>query len=328
MSSGERTFYLSLPVLRADSAGRMIARGGHMRRARALVAVTILALAAVSCRDDRDPAPARLRVGIIAPVGVAAPPADADTLRARYQPLVAYLERTLQLPCDLHATRDLSALAVDFEAGRFDIAFLGAADFTSARERRGAIPLVMRENDRLATAVFVAAANDARTTIEDFKGASLTFGPRFSSSHLMARHYLEKQGIIVETFFRQVAYSERPEDTALLAGDGSFELAVTGAAALFQLFQVGRLRPDQVKVVWETPPYVSTVWAAAAELPPALVASIRDAFLALSPDRPGHAVVLSALGATSFLPASTADFLEMSAMLHQMGLVDGERARR
>jgi phosphonate transport system substrate-binding protein len=267
--------------------------------------------------------PTRLRIGLIAPVDDrVALDEQRRRLRDRLAPVATYLEAALHLPVTVEGMRDLDPLAAGLENGTFDVAFLGAAHFAHAHERIGALPLVVRESDRYVTAVFVAAADDTRATLNDFRGGLLSFSPRFSSSHIMARHYLEKQGIVPEQFFRAVEYSPNSDNTALLVTVGRADLVATGGAAVSQLIQSGALRANQIRVVWETPPYVTSVIAASPQLPERLLIDIRNAFFALSPAAPSHAPVLSALNATAFLPASLDDYADVTALMRRMQLFD------
>jgi phosphonate transport system substrate-binding protein len=297
-------------------------------RITAFVVVTVSAVVTLACGSrPLNARPERVRVGLIAPLDDRVPVGEQVTrTRNRLAPVAAYLETVLHLPVTIDGMRDLDPLAAGLETGTVDVAFLGAAHFAHAHERTGALPLVVRESDRYVTAVFIAAADDARATLNDFRGGLLSFSPRFSSSHIMARHYLEQQGIAPEQFFRAVEYSPNSDNTALLVTTGRADLVATGGAAVAQMIQNGGLRANQIKVVWETPPYVTSVIAASPQLPEPLLIDIRNAFLALSIADRSHAPVLSALNATAFLPASLDDYADVTALMRRMRLLDTDLA--
>jgi phosphonate transport system substrate-binding protein len=291
------------------------------------------AVLTVDCRHTPGPSsPSLLRIGMTVPVaGFGAPDRPGESnedLRARFAPVGAYFESALDLPVDLDTSRDFNQVAAQFEAGRFDLAFLGAVGFAHALEKIGAIPLVMREEDRHVTSVFIAPGKDGRNAIRDFSGARFTFGPRLSSNHLMARHYLERQGITPESFFREVGYSVSPEQTAILVRDGGAELGAANAFVIDRMLRSGALAPDSVRIVWETPPYVNLVWAVAPALREDLRARLRDAFLSLSPSDPEHARVLSLLNTRAFLPASVDDYADLARLMRRMRMFEFDLAEQ
>lgn len=287
-----------------------------------LLVVAVLACASVSaCRTQTpDVRPARLRLGVAVPPSFAIVPGEVNS--AQFAPLAAYLESAVHVPVSLVVSRNVNRICADFEAGLYDVAFLGAAHFAHAHLRAGAIPLVMRNEDRQTTSVFIAAARDPRTSLVEFKGARFGFGPMVSSSHLMARRYLEHLGITPETFFRSVSYSAGPGDTALLVRDGAIDLGVGTTVSIARMFTEGTLRHDQVRILIETPPYVNLVWAASVTLPGSMRMELRDAFLALSVDSPEERPILRSLEATAFMPASIEDYEELAGLLKRLSLVD------
>ena len=172
-----------------------------------VAAAVLTSVLVAACRAETSAvSPSRLRLGVAIPPSFNIAP-DVDgvaEIRRRYAPLAAYLEAAIQLPVDLSGSRNADAVTADFEAGRYDLAFVGAAHFAHAYERTQAFPLVMRDEDRRSTSVFVAAAGDPRTRLDEFRGARFGFGPVMSSSHLMSRSFLERHDIVPETFFSSV----------------------------------------------------------------------------------------------------------------------------
>jgi len=282
-----------------------------------LIACAVLSLA--SCREARPPqAGAALRVGVF----VADANASGEELTARFRPLVTYLETSLARPIELVAARDAGQILSDFEAGRFDVISNRAFGLPHAQLHAGAVPLVTRREDRQATTVFLALAADPRDSLQDFGGTRFDFSVRLGSSYVMGRHYLERQGIAPETFFREVHFTNVAEEAIDRLKRGEADLCVVNSQALQRMVASGRMQSTDVKIVAETPPHAGQLWFASSALAPETRVRVRDAFLALTTEEPEHARVLAVLGATAYLPSTPDDYTQLASLMRRMQLLD------
>lgn len=276
-------------------------------------------------RPQPEIAPTRLRIAV-------KPDQPVERLKKDFAPLVAYLAAELKLPCELVTPASYQQMLDEFAAGRIELCQFGGFSYVEAHERAGAVPLVRRDVAQYFATVFIAAATDPRKSLGDFRGASLTFGDRLSTSgHLMARHFLRQQDIEPEKFFRQVGYSSSPIETALLVRDRRVDLGAAAAVFIERMFQNGELRPEDVQIVGETPGYEDLAWAVPPSLPAAWRTRVRDAFLALTPDNPAHAAILKLMGGNGwngYLPASEGDYAELTALVHRHHAAGLERERQ
>jgi len=278
-------------------------------------------LTLASCRHvGPSPDASALRVGVFAADASSSP----EQLAARYQPLDDYLEERLARPVTLVVARDAGRIVADFEAGRLDVVSNRAFGFPHAQARTGAVPLVTRREDRQATTVFLALATDPRRSLQDFHDARFDFSVRLGSSYVMGRHYLQRQGIDAERFFREVHFTNVAEDAIDRLKGGQADLCVVNSQALQRMFASGRLRSSDVKVVAETPPHAGQLWFASSTLPPETRVKLRDAFLALTTETPEHARVLAVLGATAYLPSSPDDYLQLTELMREMQLLEAD----
>lgn len=265
----------------------------------------LLVFGAASCDRAPDPRPLSLRVGI-------APYESEDRLVESYTPLVAYLQSEMGLPMELVVAKDYTHLAKDFVAGRTDLVRFGAFTFTRAQEQTDTIPLVMREVDRNLTTFFLAPGSDSRRSLADFRGTHFTFGSRVSiSGHLMARQFLEEQGIVPEEAFSKVDYTAGHDKVAHLVRDGLVDLGAVNSAVFQQMVKAGLLKPEDLRIVAETPPYPAFLWAVRGRLPDDLRRGLRDAFMALTPQNPRHRAAIDVLGGGHYLPVSLDDYADM-----------------
>lgn len=244
-------------------------------------------------------------------------------LGERHGSLLAYLTRELGIQCDLVAVESYEEMLELMHARKIDLGFFGGLTFLRARARDGVVPVVIRDIDLQFTSAFIVPAKSTATKLTDLRGRSIMFGSRLSTSgHLMPRHFLQEQDIIPEVFFSEVAYSGSHDKTAYAVQNGEAQMGALASATLERMFADGRLERDQVRVLWETPPYVDCVWAASPDLNTKLRERIRDAFLALSPESAAHQRVLRDQHASYFVPVSTQYFRVLGDIAQSAGLLE------
>lgn len=269
-----------------------------------LVVLTAAAVASTSgCGESAaDVSRSTLRVGVVSD-------RDPAEQRQRHARLLNYLSSECGVACELVLLEGYAAMVNEFERGRVDLVLFGGGTFVLARQRAGAMPLVCRDVDRHFTSVFLASAKSPKRTLEEFRGAQIAFADELSTSgHLMPHFFLEQIGIEPESFFADTRFSGAHDRTIGLVLDGTVDLGTVNALYYEQMLNVGRLRPEDLRIVWESPPYMDYVWAVQPSLAAAERRRLRDAFLALSPDNPQEEAILDDQGARAFLPASSSDF--------------------
>lgn len=282
---------------------------------RLLAALVLVAIAA--CNDQSSPSVelTTLRVGVL-------PDQSADALRERYAPLLTHLSDELGRPCDLVIPGSYEELERIFQSGEIDIAYLGGLTFVRAERAGRAIPLVMRDVDTRFTTYFLVRADDPAADLADFAGKTLAFGSRLSTSgHLMPRTFLDEREIEPESFFAEVLYSGAHDKTAINVRDGVADLGAANAHIIDTMYADGRLARNEVRILWETPPYAGYVWAVRPELSVEARQKIRDAFLSLSPTEPAHVHILDRLRAGAFLPVIPADFEPLTSVAEDLELL-------
>lgn len=256
-----------------------------------------------------------LRIGVL-------PDQSAEVLRERYTLLFEHLAGELDIPYEFVTPETYVELVEQFDSGRIDLANFGGLTFLKVQATGNAVPLVMRDVDTKLTSYFLVRADSVATEIEDFEGKTVSFGSRLSTSgHLMPRQFLLKRGIKPEDFFGEVRYSGAHDTTAYDVRDGRADLGVANTHVIKSMFADGRLDQDDVRVLWQTPPYPDYVWAIHSTVGLSLRRRIRDAFLELSAIDDGHARILERLGAGAFLPVGAADFQQLRKIAKSTGLL-------
>ena len=244
-------------------------------------------------------------------------------MEASYAPLVQYLSRKLDLPCELVVPDSYERALEMFHRRDVQLANLGGIVFVRAHRKDRAIPLVMRDADLAFSSSFIARTAAPGDELGRFRGRAFAFGPKLSTSgHLMPRHFLAQQNIVPEKFFSTVRYSDNHDTTAVWVRDGVVDLGVVNSLALTQMYRSGLLRRETVHVIWETPTYPDYVWVAQPDLPADFRAQVREAFLDLSTNEPANAEVLAALQARAFMPAIDSDFTSLERVAADSGLLE------
>ncbi len=237
------------------------------------------------------------------------PGEQAEALRERYGPLTEHLARVMNQEIEFVIPDSYGQLVQLFGSGAVDMANFGGATFVSAAARHDAVPLVTRDIDAEFSTYFLARADAAGPGIEDFAGQDFAFGSELSTSgHLMPRYFLQERGLVPETFFASVRYSGGHDRTVSLVRNGQVSLGAVNREMVKAMLRDGRLGPNELRVVWETPPYADYVWAIQPGWDESYVDRLRDAFLALSPADAEGARILSGLRAGGFLPAHQRDY--------------------
>lgn len=281
----------------------------------ALPALAAVLFVAIVLWPASQETPDVLRVGVL-------PDQSPEILQQRYQPLLDYLGAEIGIPFQLVVPSDYTTLLDMFHEGDVDIAYFGGLTFLRARETSGARALVMRDVDTRFRSSFIVGADRPEMTIGEFRGKTLAFGPRLSTSgHLMPRYFLRQENIEPEYLFANIIYSGGHDATAILVRDGKADLGVMNTEILDAMFRDGRLRRDEVRVVDQTPTYADYVWAMRVGIDDSLYNRVVFAFLRLSPVDATDAAILANFGASGFLPASESEFGSLSKIAMSLGLL-------
>lgn len=282
-----------------------------------LFLLILIALSIFGCSAENvDTAPTAASV-----VVAVLPDQSEEALLARHMPLLEYLSDTTSLDFELVIPLDYADLLDRFDAGDVDLAWFGGLTFTQAERRSHAVPLAFRDIDSEFTSCYLSKGDESRTRISDFAGADFSFGPSLSTSgHLMPRYFLERDDVIPEQFFSSTRHSAAHDETARWVRDGVVDIGVANCIIVLAMFENGRLRDDDVRVMETTPPYSDYVWAVKSSMDAHTRALLLDALLALDASIPRQRAILRLQGANAYLPAASGDFVIVRSAAQQLGL--------
>ncbi len=286
----------------------------------AMLGAVAFATSILSCsRSDREQHLSVLRIGIL-------PDESERSLMARHGPLQSFLAAQIGIPCELIIPDSYEHLLRQFHDQKVDLAYFGGLTFLKASTADDAVPLVSRDCDHNFTSYVLVRSQSAARHLKDVSGMRLSFGSELSTSgHLMPRHFLLERGINPEMFFAEVRYSGAHDLTAQHVRDGVVDVGVANARVIDQMFDDGVLSRDEVRVLWETPPYVDYVWAIQPGIAPRMRRKIRDAFLSLSVANREHASILGQQRARAFLPTTNKDFRDLTRIATELKLLEATK---
>lgn len=284
-----------------------------------LLALVLPLCAACEPEDTARQEISVLRIGVL-------PDQSPEALQERYTPLFEHLTRELDIPYEFVASKTYGELIEQFVTGHVDLAYFGGLSFLKAHRAGQAEPLVMRDVDLKFVSCFLVRTDSPATDLSDFQGKVFSYGSELSTSgHLMPRHFLMQRGIRSEDFFAEVRYSGAHDKTAYDVRDGRADLGVANTHVIRSMFADGRLSRDDVRILWETPPYPDYVWAIQPNIGSAQKRRIRDAFLKLSPADDDHLHILRQMSAGAFLPSGMEDFAALRVIAEQVQLLAEKR---
>ncbi|MCI0755096.1 phosphate/phosphite/phosphonate ABC transporter substrate-binding protein [Teichococcus vastitatis] len=249
------------------------------RRAILLAAPSLLPLPGLLSRSLAQGAPLRCAVGPFQPTA-------GDTRRA-YEPFFARLAAAVGRPLDLTVTTDWAGIAVALANGQVDCAWMGPWGYVLARDRAGAEALAVVEYQGKPTyhAIIIGRPELRIARFpEDAQGLSISFADAGSTSGwLIPHHWFKTRGIDPRRHFRYRDGASHAANVIAVA-NGQVDLATDYDRNLAAMVAAGRVRQEQVKVVWTSDPLPNDALAVRRDLDPEVKQALLAAALGIDAD--------------------------------------------
>ena len=258
------------------------------------------------------------------PLRVSAIPDESPTeLIRKFKPLGDYLEKRLGMEVRFLPVTDYPATVEGLAAGKLDLVWYGGFTFVQARRRTGnAIPLVQREEDARFHSKFITSSASGIRSLSDLKGRTFAFGSVSSTSgHLMPRHFLLQAGIDPDKDFARYSYSGAHDVTAKWVESGKVEAGALNESVWQKLVEEKKVDPAKVAVFYTTPAFFDYNWTVRGDLGPALVAKIKEAFLALDAANPEHKAILDLQRTRKFVETRPENYRSIEEAARSAGLL-------
>jgi phosphonate transport system substrate-binding protein len=180
-----------------------------------------------------------------------------------------------------------AGIAVALGSGQTDGAWMGPWGYVLARARAGAEALatVLYQGRPTYHAIIIARPDLPIARFpEDARGRSISFADAGSTSGwLIPHHWLQTQGIDPRTYFRYRDGASHAANVISVAS-GQVDLATDFDRNLNAMIASGRVRAEQVRVVWRSAALPNDALAARRDLDAATRDALRAAAIAAGPD--------------------------------------------
>ena len=215
--------------------------------------------------------------------------------RVRFDALAAHVSKRLGVPVELVQTGTYSTAIEAMRAAKLDVCSLGPFAYLIAHEKTGAQAIIAPGTPagevNTYRSIFVVPAASAIRTIEDVRthAAKMTLAwvdPASASGHLVPRAYLESIGINPERAFKNTIFTLSHLASALTVKSGQVDLAVITQNTLANLVQKGRLKSDDLRVIWTSAPIATSVVAVRGGLGALIKEKIQAAYLSFRTEDP------------------------------------------
>ncbi|HVI50177.1 MAG TPA: phosphate/phosphite/phosphonate ABC transporter substrate-binding protein [Candidatus Sulfotelmatobacter sp.] len=242
--------------------------------------------------------PEKLVVGLL-------PGESAPTVMRLNEPLRAYLEKRLGLPVELVVGANYAATSEALRFGRLDIAYLGPVTYILQGKKAKLEPFARPSHEMVGPtfkAVIIVPADSPAKTLADLKGQEIGFGdPASTSGTWVPRYMLVDAGLISE---RDYTLRVLGAHDAVALAVANHKLAAGGLSMpIYQrLLKEGKIDPNSVRVLSESPAIPEYMWVFREGLDPAFKEQIRKAFIEVSDPE-----ALKVFGAESFIPCVDSD---------------------
>lgn len=250
-------------------------------RAGGLAILAALLAIGVHAADCDDPKPLRF---------AQVPQKNAELLKSQFQPLYQHLEKTLGRRVEVVSSRSYGAVVEGLLLGNIDVADLGPAAYAMAKDRNADIVAfasfagqqgVLFDTSRGYHSVLVTRADGQFNTIERLRGATVSLtDPASTSGALFPRREVARvSGMPLERYFRRVSYAGSHDRAIEAVQKGAVDAAFVSSTRIDEMIRGGRLRRDELRVLWQSEVIPFDPFLYRGALCKALVEKIRYAFL-------------------------------------------------
>ena len=249
---------------------------------------------------DRTGWPAKVRLGLI--------PTEANVL-ADWTPVVEHLAARLGLEVEVFVGADYAATIAAARNGDVDIVQLGPTAYVEARALGTDIKPVVKwvnADSGLAgyNSLLITHMDSGITTVEGARGRTFAFNdPESASGFLVPSVFFLERNIDPESYFSEVSFAGSHEATALAVANGDVDLASNNNETLPRLFETGKVREDDIRIIWTSALIPTDPISVQNSLPESFHTAVKEAFLSF--DDPAALDVLRIQG---WIPAEDGDY--------------------
>jgi len=232
------------------------------------------------------------------------PVESTEEIAKRYQKIVDYLSKELNMKVTPYVANDYSAVIEAMRAKHVDIAWFGPFSYILAAKEADAEAFVNPINESgqdVYYCYFITHKDSGIKSIQDLKGKTFTFGdPASTSGHLIPRYILTKAGLDPDKDIK-TQFSGGHDATALAVKNKKVDAGAMASEIYERLVNKKMISTDEVIVFFKSDPLPLDPWAYRKDLPQEIKDKVKKALLEIDKKDP------EALKGTSFIKFKEVD---------------------
>lgn len=258
----------------------------------------------------------------------AIPDQNTTELTQKFAPLTTHLAGELGVKVEYVPARDYQATVEMFRNGDVHLAWYGGLTGVQARAAvPGARAIAQGHVDPEYYSYIIAHASTGLERSDAFplaiKDLAFTFGSESSTSgRLMPEYYLKQAtGLSPQDFFTQpFGFSGSHDKTCELVAAGRYQAGVVNYKVYHKRVEAGTTDPEQVRVIWRTPPYADYNWTAHPDLETSFGKGFTERLqqVLVAIDDPA---LLLALPRERLIPARNEEFAGIEAVARELNML-------
>ena len=234
-------------------------------------------------------------------------PTAGDTRKA-YEPFFKHLADKLGRDYDLVITTDWAGIAIALANKQADVAWMGPWGYVLANSEGGAEAIAtVKYNGKPSYHAIIVARPSTKIAKwpDDAKGLRISFADAGSTSGwLVPTHYFKTIGIDPKAYFQYRDGASHAAQVISVINEQT-DLATDYDRNLNTFMERGTVKPDQIKVVWQSDPLPNDPIVVRAGFDPAMTKKIQDAVLAITEQQ---ALTLMPKNYTGWVAATHANY--------------------
>lgn len=209
------------------------------------------------------------------------PVEDPALYASQFRPLLEHLTQCTGKRTVYFQVTSNAAQVEAMRSGRLHIAGFSTGPTAFAVNLAGAVPFAVKGNaqayERYTVAVVVKADSPFRQ-LSDLKGRRVAHTSATSNSgNLAPRAFFPDHGLVPDQDYR-VVFSGGHDRSVMGVNSGDYDAAPVASDVLRRMIARGQVRQENLRIIWESPPFPTSSFALAHDLRPELAERIRSCF--------------------------------------------------
>ena len=208
------------------------------------------------------------------------PQEDSVVYEKLWTPYVDHLKSCVGKPVRFLPVYSSAATVEALRSGRIQLSLLSAGDTPFAVNVGGAVPFAIHGTAKSGIAAYhlivVVKMDSPLRTLRDLKGKRVAHvSPSSNSGNLAPRALFPREGLVPDKDYK-VLYSGKHDNSVSGVVSGDYDAASVADDVLIRMIQRNVLKPDDLRVIYQSQPFPSGSLAVAHDLEPALKKKIVD----------------------------------------------------